>query len=289
MSGINKDTIGSGWTLAAAAKFAGLHQRIEELELALATANALAVPVDSNLRMRQMLEACPIVIATLAQDDGRCLFANGTLVEMLGSGTREDFLAADFKTTWTDQSMMTEVWSAFVERRYVLNFEAERVRRDGSRWWVLLNTKPIVFEGVNAGIVWHVDISRRMGAVEAARESENRFREAVESLSDAFALFDPDDQLIFCNRVSRDLNPGLAANIRPGMTYADMVRDNLANGRIVAAAGREEEFVAQRMAQHRNPPTKPCSPRGPMADGCCCAKNGAPTAAPSWSIRISRN
>ncbi|MFP6709462.1 MAG: hypothetical protein VCE75_26250, partial [Alphaproteobacteria bacterium] len=122
MSGINKDTIGSGWTLAAAAKFAGLHQRIEELELALATANALAVPVDSNLRMRQMPEACPIVIAILAQDDGRRLFVNGTLVEILGSGTREELLAADFKATWTDQSMMTEVWSAFVERRYVLNF-----------------------------------------------------------------------------------------------------------------------------------------------------------------------
>lgn len=76
----------------------------------------------------------------------------------------------------------------------------------------------------------------------------------MESLSDAFALFGPDDQLIFCNRVFRDLNPGLAANIRPGMTFEDMVRDNLANGRIVAAAGREEEFVAQRMAQHRNPP-----------------------------------
>jgi len=254
MSGIDKDTIGSGRTLAAAADVAGLHQRIEELELALATANASAVPVDSNLRMRQMLEACPIGIAILAQDDGRRLFVNGTLVEILGSGTREELLAADFKATWTDQSMMTEVWSAFVERRYVLNFEAERVRRDGSRWWVLLNTQPIVFEGVDAGIVWHVDISRRMRAVEAARESENRCREAVESLSDAFALFDPDDQLIFCNRVFRDLNPGLAANIRPGMTFEDMVRDNLANGRIVVAAGREEEFVAQRMAQHRNPP-----------------------------------
>ena len=172
MSGIDKDTIGSGRTLAAAADVAGLHQRIEELELALATANASAVPVDSNLRMRQMLEACPIGIAILAQDDGRRLFFNGTLVEMLGSGTREELLAADFKATWTDQSMMTEVWSAFVERRYVLNFDAERVRRDGSWWWVLLNTQPIVFEGVDAGIVWHIDISRRMRAVEAARESE---------------------------------------------------------------------------------------------------------------------
>ena len=109
MSGIDKDTIGSGRTLAAAADVAGLHQRIEELELALATANASAVPVDSNLRMRQMLEACPIGIAILAQDDGRRLFVNGTLVEILGSGTREELLAADFKATWIDQSMMTEV------------------------------------------------------------------------------------------------------------------------------------------------------------------------------------
>ncbi|MFP6771675.1 MAG: PAS-domain containing protein [Alphaproteobacteria bacterium] len=266
-----------------------LRRRIEELELALVEAKAAAVPVKSNLRMRENFEACPIGIAILAQDDGRRLFVNGALAEMLGSGTKEELLETDFKVTWGDQARMTEAWSVFVEKRNLLNFEAERVRRDGSRWWVLMNTQPIVFEGVDAGIVWHIDISRRIRAVEAARESENRFREAVESLSDAFALFDPEDRLIFCNRVFRELNPDLAANIRPGMTFEDMVRDNLANGRIVAATGREEEFVAERMAQHRNPPDEAMLSQ--RADGrwLLLREKRAPTAPPSWSIRTSRN
>jgi signal transduction histidine kinase len=75
----------------------------------------------------------------------------------------------------------------------------------------------------------------------------------VESLSDAFALFDPSDRLIFCNRMFHTLNPELSAHMRPGITFEDMVRDNIKHGRILAAKGREEEFVRDRLAQHRAP------------------------------------
>ncbi len=203
--------------------------------------------------LRESLETCPIGVAILANEDGRRLFVNLALVEMLGSGTEAELLQGDIGDTWVDPSRIEEAWSRLQREKFLLNFEAERKRRDGSRWWVLMNTQPIVFEGIDASIIWHIDITRRKQAEEAAKESEKRFREAVESLSDAFALFDPDDRLIFCNRMFHSLNPELSANMRTGMTFEDMVRDNIEHGRIIEATGREEEYVQARMAQHRAP------------------------------------
>ncbi len=238
-------------------EIARLRQRIGELEATLAAVDQPAAADIISFGENEILEACPIGIAILAEDDGRRLFVNSALVSMLGWGTREELLSAVLDVTWADQSRLSEAWSVFQNKKYVVNFEAERIRRDGSRWWVLMNTQPIMFEGMAAGIIWHIDITRRKHAEEIAGVSENRLTEAVESLSDAFALFDPDDKLIFCNRMFHELNPELASSIHPGMTFEDMVRDNIANGRIVEAVGREEEFVRQRMAQHIAPPDEP--------------------------------
>ncbi len=234
-----------------------LRRRVAELETALERARDPVAPSYLKNALGKYLEACPIGIAILSEDDGRRLFANSALVTMLGSGTREDLLHSDLAETWVDRSQLSKAWSQLQQTKILVNFEAERVRRDGSRWWVLMNGQAITFEGRAGVIVWHIDITDRKEAEEARRESESRFREAVESLSDAFALFDPDDRLIFCNRMFRELNPELAANIRPGMTFEDMVRDNIKHGRIVEAQGCEEEFVRERMAQHREPSDEP--------------------------------
>ena len=249
----NKNDIQASTDREAAAEIVRLSQRVEQLEANFAPASGPAAGMDYEPRLRESLETCPIGVAILADDDGSRLFVNPALEAMLGSGTRDELLRADIADTWADQSLMAEVWSLLKSQKTLVNFEAERIRRDGSRWWVLMNTQPIVFEGIQASIIWHIDITGRKQAGEAAKESENRFREAVESLSDAFALFDPSDRLIFCNRMFHTLNPELSAHMRPGITFEHMVRDNIKHGRILAAKGREEEFVRDRLAQHRAP------------------------------------
>lgn len=77
------------------------------------------------------------------------------------------------------------------------------------------------------------------------------FRLAVENMSDGLALFGADGGLIFCNEMFLTFNPGLAPIIRIGMTFEEMLRDNLRNGRIVDAIGREEAFMQERMERYR--------------------------------------
>ena len=159
--------------------------------------------------LRATLAACPIGVAILARDDGRRLFVNAALVEMMGAESEAALMKDDIADTWVDPDRLKEAWSVFESGNNLVNFEAERRRIDGTRWWVLMNTQPVVFDGVPAGIVWHIDISPRKRAEEATRQSEKRFREAVDSLSDGFVLFDAADRMVFCNRMYRRLNPGL--------------------------------------------------------------------------------
>ena len=164
-----------------------LRCRIDELEAALPRAEGAArPPVDGDARLRDILEACPIGIAILDEEDGRRLFVNSTLVDILGAGSREQLLQGNIATTWVDQSRLAEAWSAFQKNKNLLNFEAERIRLDESRWWVLMNTQPITFDGAAAGIVWHIDITPRKQAEEALRDSEERFRDFAELGADWF-------------------------------------------------------------------------------------------------------
>lgn len=101
--------------------------------------------------------------------------------------------------------------------------------------------------GTGSNITTAVETRRQMN------RDQKRLIDAVETMSDALALFDPDDRLVFCNDRFKQLNPDLSASIRTGMTFEEMLRDNIRHDRIVEAIGREEEYIRDRLAQHRDP------------------------------------
>ena len=87
--------------------------------------------------------------------------------------------------------------SVFQSNQTLVNFEAERKRLDGTRWWILMNTQPLVFEGKNAGIVWHTDITERKSAEKLLRQSEEKLRDFAESASDWFWEMGPNLKFTF--------------------------------------------------------------------------------------------
>ena len=100
------------------------------------------------------------------------------------------------------------------------------------------------------------DVTATVEAQQQAEYEQLRFKTAVEAMSDGFALFDPEDRLVFCNSMFKELNPeqALQSNvIRPGVTFEEMLRENVSSGRMLDAIGREEEFIGQRLERHRNP------------------------------------
>ena len=84
------------------------------------------------------------------------------------------------------------------------------------------------------------------------REGRRRLTVALESISEAFSLYDGEDRLVLCNNKYRTLlYPGDAPV--EGMTFESIIRRAAERGYIKDAEGRVDEWVLERIARHREP------------------------------------
>lgn len=85
-------------------------------------------------------------------------------------------------------------------------------------------------------------------------EARQRLVDAIESITEGFALYDREDRLVLSNsRYQELMHPGPEDISRPGTSFAHVVRAAAESGLVSEAEGRIEEWIAQRLAQHRDP------------------------------------
>ncbi|MBR0716338.1 PAS-domain containing protein [Bradyrhizobium liaoningense] len=96
------------------------------------------------------------------------------------------------------------------------------------------------------------------------REGRRRLSVAIESISEAFSLYDGEDRLVISNNKYRTLlYPGDGSvEISPGMTFESIIRRAAERGYIRDADGRVDEWVRERMALHREPSGPKVQQRG---------------------------
>lgn len=78
-------------------------------------------------------------------------------------------------------------------------------------------------------------------------------KEAIQQITEPFVLWGPDDRLVVCNDAYRKLNENFASILVPGIAFVDVLRAIADEGRVLDAIGREEEWILQRMENHRLP------------------------------------
>ena len=79
------------------------------------------------------------------------------------------------------------------------------------------------------------------------RQAQEILEDAIESLSEGFALFDHDDKLVMCNSQYRDFHKVSADIIKPGMHWTELMKSDLDKGLFVNAIGQEEGWLAERI------------------------------------------
>jgi signal transduction histidine kinase/DNA-binding response OmpR family regulator len=90
-------------------------------------------------------------------------------------------------------------------------------------------------------------------ARDEATAARRRLTDALESISEGFFLFDAEDRLVVCNSRFRELYPGLADIVVPGVTFDTILRTVTQRGILTDPAGRTEEWIQERLERHRNP------------------------------------
>ncbi|HWK44816.1 MAG TPA: ATP-binding protein [Stellaceae bacterium] len=87
----------------------------------------------------------------------------------------------------------------------------------------------------------------QLGQQEAA---EARLRQAIESMSDAFILFDPNDRLLIWNKRYEVTFPYLKNILRPGMTFHDIAAYTAAHGPVAIEPAQRATWLKWRLERH---------------------------------------
>ena len=93
----------------------------------------------------------------------------------------------------------------------------------------------------------------RQRAEAETRRAQAQLGEAIEAISEGFALYDADDRLVICNRRFKEMYAGVALEIQPGTQYETILRAAAGTGIIPAASDKGDAWVAERLDRHRNP------------------------------------
>jgi PAS domain S-box-containing protein len=102
------------------------------------------------------------------------------------------------------------------------------------------------------------DVTARRQMESDLQASEQKLRLAIESIPDAFALYDADDRLVLFNSRYIDYEicpPGLAPL---GLTFAE-ISQHIVNSSVAPTAARQnpEKWLIDRLERHRHPPAEP--------------------------------
>jgi diguanylate cyclase (GGDEF)-like protein/PAS domain S-box-containing protein len=89
-------------------------------------------------------------------------------------------------------------------------------------------------------------------ASDAIAGTDLLFRDAMQALPEAIALFDNEDRFVFWNRKFEDIYSHRDAPVEIGKRFEDHLRESLRRGSILDAVGREEEWLAERMARFKD-------------------------------------
>ncbi len=90
----------------------------------------------------------------------------------------------------------------------------------------------------------------RQSRVDADR-TRAQLVEAVENINEGFVLYDSEDRLVICNRKFREAYKIVADQLKTGVTSEQILRAATERGQFPQAAGKTEEWIANRLEQRR--------------------------------------
>ena len=135
------------------------------------------------------------------------------------------------------------------------NEVTERVFANGTTLEIQYNPMP---EG--GFFCLYSDITKRKEEERILSQSEQRalaaerwLADAIESVDEAFALYDGQDCLVTCSTKYRDLFPSIADDLVPGARFEDLLRKEILQQHMFEMESDADAYLERRLALHRSP------------------------------------
>lgn len=86
-----------------------------------------------------------------------------------------------------------------------------------------------------------------------AQRARRQLGEAIETISEGFALYDAEDRLVICNSRYREMYAGVDLAIEPGIHYQEVIQAAAQAGMIPDANGHLDAWLTARLDRHHHP------------------------------------
>ena len=250
---------GEVWVLTTARKFldedgeaAGIEGVAHDITMRKRAEEALA---ESEERFRDFAEASSDWMWE-TDADGRFSYISERIVDVLGAkpgqilGRKRDDLASE----WQTSSDWTRYQRHIDQRKPFRDFQYDTTGSDGIPRTLRISGLPRFAEdGTFLGYRGTGnDVTESLAAERREAETRQRFLDAIETVPVGFALYDAEDRLVLWNRLYETFSTA-NVHLRAGSTFEEVVRSMFASTPPPAAEGREEEWLAERLAHHANP------------------------------------
>ena len=181
---------------------------------------------------------------------------SGRLADTIGVGP--DFLIGKSRSDLAVSAGDDEKWKAHADdlenRRPFRDFRYEITRPDGAIQYVETSGKPIFdkkeefvgYRGTGSSVTAQVEAEKR------AAKAQEQLIDAIESLADAFILFDADDRFVLCNSKYQEYYPVAARLLKPGIKFRDLIEQSIEMGELGDTGRSNEEIVKDRLERFRN-------------------------------------
>ncbi|MFD1697015.1 sensor domain-containing diguanylate cyclase [Roseibium aestuarii] len=132
------------------------------------------------------------------------------------------------------------------------NFKSEFRRKDGSIFKAAVTLVPLTGEAQSQArfLLIGRDISKEIELEEKVRETSDLLREAIEAISEGFAMYDKNDRLVICNRNYQRIYQLSEESMKDGNTFTDILKFGLKAGQYDLKTQTAREWLTERMERH---------------------------------------
>ncbi|HVZ14602.1 MAG TPA: ATP-binding protein [Bauldia sp.] len=175
------------------------------------------------------------------------MFWSRSMFELIGLAPRDSLLAYSEVSALIhpeDADLMKLVESLYTGGETTID-RMFRMRHEDGRWiWLRARAELTGADTAEPHLIGiAVDVTEQMRLVERSKTADIRLRDAIETVSEAFVLWDAENRLVMCNSKYQQLHGIPDSVLQPGAAYADVIaagRKPLVRSQVVAGDKPED-------------------------------------------------
>jgi len=188
--------------------------------------------------------------------DRSIIFVNKAMEELLKT-KREQLLGTTTERFFANKSQfqdLAKLYSEPSEHRHRKAYSFDITTGDGRQIPIEVVSAPLFnAQQEMTGLLFiSRDQTERLALEASVKNIAETLKDALEAISEGFAIYDADDNLIICNNNYREIYGPSAEAIYPGNSFEGILRYGLDRSQYDTGSLSKEEWLAERLAHHRS-------------------------------------